>query len=99
MELDPWRTLMKKKDPSEKAKPVFSKRCGKVSVAVWENETREGAKFFRTSFRCQYRESESGEWRDAAYSAFDLLDLTRCIADAQAFIRMQEQPPTSAEAA
>ena len=92
---------MRKKDPSEKAKPVFSKRYGKVSVAVWRNETtREGdSKFFRTSFRCQYREPESGEWRDVAYSAFDLLDLTRCIADAQAFIRMQEQPPTSAEAA
>lgn len=89
---------MAKNAPKEKAKPVFSKRYGKVSLAVWQNETREGEKFFRTSFQCQYRD-EKGEWRDAAYSAFDLFDLSRCIVDAQAFIRMQEQPVQSEEAA
>ena len=92
MEPDPWRNPMAKNDPKEKTKPVFSKRYGKVGVAVWENTSREGVKFYRTSFQNQYRDEEKAEWRESAYSAFDLFDLSRCIADAQAFIRMQEHP-------
>jgi len=84
--------------PSEKAKPVFSKRYGKVSVAVWRAETRDGGEFFRTTLQCQYKKKGDTEWRDSAYSAFDLLDLSRCVADALAFIRTQEQPAQSAAA-
>ena len=82
----------------EKTKPVFSKRYGKVSVAVWKAESREGLEFFRTTLQNQYKTGE-GEWRDSAYSAFDLLNLSRCIADALAFIRTREQSVEERDAA
>ncbi len=70
----------------EKTKPVFDSTHGRVKVAVWENTNREtGQVFHNTTIRSQYQ--ENGEWKDtSSFSAFDLLNLSRCIADALGFV-------------
>ena len=89
---------MENSAPKEKTKPVFSRRYGKVKVAVWRAESKDGSKFFRTTFQCQYKNGK-GEWLDCAYSAFDLLDLARATMDALSFIRTREQGLSAREAA
>ncbi len=69
---------------TEKRKPAFDARHGRVQVAVWENHGSEGA-FYNTTFKVQYK--KDGEYHDTdSYSFYDLLSLVRCIPDAVGFI-------------
>ena len=42
-------------------KPMKSIKIGSVEVAVWENASKEGKKFFTTTMNRNYRDKE--EWK------------------------------------
>ena len=42
-------------------KPVKSVKVGAIEVAVWENSSKEGRKFFSTTIERNYKDGE--EWK------------------------------------
>lgn len=67
-------------------KPVAELRLGKITAAIWANETEKGT-FYNIKFSRLYREGE--EWkRNDSYSRDDLLLLAK-LAD-QAHTRIYE---------
>ena len=73
-----------------KAPPVFKTKCGRVHVAVFEQETRTGS-FLSITLKRVYK-AESGEFRDAySFALSDLDDAARCFQDVKAWAERHER--------
>jgi hypothetical protein len=62
-----------------KKKPVHELRLGRVRAAIWENDTRNGARHNATFSRL-YRDQE-GNWQDSTSFGRDDLPLLQKVAD------------------
>lgn len=58
-------------------KPVQKVQSGPVTGAIWENETKEGGKFYSTTFERTYKDGEEFKNSDS-YGANDLAHLALC---------------------
>lgn len=79
------------KTDGENAPPVFKTKCGRVHVAVFEQQTKNGPMLSLTLKRT-YR-TDSGEFKDA-YSfgvGSDLDDISRALADVKAWAKEQRR--------
>ncbi|MCX6801008.1 MAG: hypothetical protein NTZ73_02375 [Candidatus Diapherotrites archaeon] len=56
-------------------KPVKKLKIGTIDVAVWENESKKGDKFFTTTIERSYKKGE--EWKKT--NSFRMNDLPKAI--------------------
>ena len=73
----------------EKKKPVSSYKCGAIDVAVWEQESKEGNKFYTITMNRSYKDGE--EWKKTtSIRGQDVMDVIVCLNKAYEFIRLRD---------
>lgn len=77
-------------EKSTNAPPRFKTKCGRVHVAVFEQETSNGPMLSITLKRTY--KTESGEFRDAySFALGDLEDITRAFTDVKAWAEQRQK--------
>lgn len=75
---------------TEKTKPVFKSRHGRVSCAVWANQSAEGV-FHTVTFERSYKDGEEMKSTQSFGIDSDLDALDRCLFDVKVWQATQAQ--------
>ncbi len=69
----------------EKKQPIHKLRDGRLSAAVWENQTKDGKTVASVTFTRTYR-TESGLRNSGSFGRSDLLALAKLATEAHSFL-------------
>jgi len=74
----------------ENNKPMFERRLGHCRVAVWENQTSEGRKWFNVAITRRYKSGD--DWKETATfnGLGDLALVSECVSLAKSWIASRE---------
>jgi len=70
-------------------KPVKSVKVGAIEVAVWENSSKEGRKFFSTTLDKNYKDGEAWK-KTTSLGADDLPKAILALQQAYEFVAIKE---------
>ena len=76
---------------SDSKKPTFKTTNGRVSAAVWANESKENGVFHTVTFERSYQDGEEYKTSSSYGVGSDLSNLERCIFDVKVWYAQQAQ--------
>jgi hypothetical protein len=73
-------------------RPIHSIKRGGLEAAIWTNETKDGAIFYRVTFSRFYRGADGKPANSSSFGTNHLGELALLAGQADAWIRSQETP-------
>jgi hypothetical protein len=82
---------MKKAEGTETTKPKFDVRLKGVRIAVWQNQSDDGRRFFSATPSRMFRDAgNEAKYTSSGFSAADLVLLKECATRALEFMAAQQ---------